>query len=131
MASSLSNFVDNLAEGIHKIKCKHLNCFPEYESVKDNLIKYKSFSCNKEYLSKTGEDLKKRFRNTFELSNIDISEFILLLRKGAYPYEYMDEWDKFNETSLPEKYNFYSNPNIKDIADSVIIIQKEFVKILK
>ena len=26
-----------------------------------------------------------------------------LLRKGVYPYEYMDDWEKFNETILPEK----------------------------
>ena len=39
--SSLSNPADNLAERIYKIKCKDGNCFLEYESVKDNLIKYK------------------------------------------------------------------------------------------
>ena len=38
MASSLLNLVDNLAEGIHKFKCKDCDCFLEYESVKDNLI---------------------------------------------------------------------------------------------
>ena len=37
MASSLSNLVDDLAAGIHKIKCKDCDCFLEYESVKDNL----------------------------------------------------------------------------------------------
>ena len=36
MATSLSNLVDDLPEGIHKIKCKDCDCFPEYESVKDN-----------------------------------------------------------------------------------------------
>ena len=25
------------------------------------------------------------------------------MRKGAYPYKYMDDWEKFNETSLPQK----------------------------
>ena len=39
MASSLSNTVDNLAEGFHKIKFKDCDCSLEYESVKDNLIK--------------------------------------------------------------------------------------------
>ena len=39
MPNSLSNLVDNLSEGIHKFKCKDCNCFPEYESVNDNLIK--------------------------------------------------------------------------------------------
>ena len=49
MASSLSNLVDNLAEGIHKIKCKDCNYFLEYGSVKGNLIKCKCLSCNKDY----------------------------------------------------------------------------------
>ena len=39
MASPLSNFVDHLTEGIHKIKCKDFDCFLEIESVKGNLIK--------------------------------------------------------------------------------------------
>ena len=40
MVSSLSNFVDNLTEGIHKIKCKDCDCHLQYESPKDKLIKY-------------------------------------------------------------------------------------------
>ena len=47
MASSLSNLVDNLAEEIPKIKYINCDCFLEYESVKDNLIKYKCLSCNR------------------------------------------------------------------------------------
>ena len=58
MASSLSNFVDNLAEGIHKIiKCKDCNGFLENESAKDHLIKYKYLSCNKDYSNKLDENL--------------------------------------------------------------------------
>ena len=49
---------------------------------------------------------------------ITISRNVLLLRKGVYSYEYTDKWKKFNETSLPEKYDFYSNLNIEDIKDS-------------
>ena len=43
MASSLSNLVHNLAERIHNTKCKDWDCFLEYESVRDNLIKHKCF----------------------------------------------------------------------------------------
>ena len=82
MASSLSNLVNNLSEGIHKIKCKDCDCFLEYESGKDNLIKYKCLSCNKDYSDKLDQKLKKRFKNTFKLSNNDANKFILLLRKG-------------------------------------------------
>ena len=66
MASSLSNLVDNLAEGIHKVKCKDFDYFLEYESVKDNLIKYKFLSSNKDYSNMLDENLKKPFKNTFQ-----------------------------------------------------------------
>ena len=32
----------------------------------------------------------------------------LLCRKGIYPYEYMDTFDKYDETSLPPRQQFYS-----------------------
>ena len=38
LASSLAILVCNLADGIHKIKCKDCNCFLEYESVKGNSV---------------------------------------------------------------------------------------------
>ena len=42
---------------------------------------------------------------------------MLLLRKGVYAYEYMDSWERFSETSLPEKKSFYSNLNMENITD--------------
>ena len=41
----------------------------------------------------------------------------MLLRKGVYPHEYMDNWEKFDETSLPYKESFYSNLNMENIDD--------------
>jgi hypothetical protein len=32
----------------------------------------------------------------------------LVTRKGVYPYEYTDSWEKLEETSLPPKEEFYS-----------------------
>ena len=43
---------------------------------------------------------------------------MILLRKGVYPYEYMDEWNKFDEKELPVKESFYSNLMIEDISDT-------------
>ena len=40
------------------------------------------------------------------------------MRKGFYPYKYIDEWEKINETSLPEKQDFYSRLNMEDITDA-------------
>ena len=39
-------------------------------------------------------------------------------KKCVYPYEYMDDWEKLNETLLPKKENFYSHLNIEDITDA-------------
>ena len=116
MASSLSNLVNNLAEGIHKRKGKDCDCFIKYESVKDSLIKYKSLSCNNNYSNKIDKKLKRRFKNTFKFSDNDINKFILLLRKGVYSYEYTDDWKRFNETTLPEKEEFCGNLNMEEIT---------------
>ena len=40
-----------------------------------------------------------------------------MLRKGVYPYEYMDNWERFNATSLHSKESFYSNLNMENIDD--------------
>ena len=42
-----------------KIKCKDCDCFLEYECVKNILIKYKCLSCNKDFLNKLDEEVKK------------------------------------------------------------------------
>ena len=52
----------------------------------------------------------------------------MLLRKGVYPYEYIDDWEKFNETILPEKEEFYSNLDLEDITDAVYIHVKRVCK---
>ena len=67
MASLLSNLVNNLKEGIPKIKCKDCHCFLEYEGVKENSIKYKCLSCNKGYSNKIDEELKKLIKNNTDM----------------------------------------------------------------
>ena len=41
----------------------------------------------------------------------------MFLRKGVYPYEYMNSWERFNETTLPNKKSFYSQLNLEDITN--------------
>ena len=118
MAKSFSNLVDNLAGKNHKVKGKDCDCFLEYERVKDNLVRYKCLSSNINYSSKIDEDFKKRFKNTFEFSYNDINKFTLLLTEGFNPYEYMDEWENFNQLTFPEKEEFYSNLNMEEITDA-------------
>ena len=41
-----------------------------------------------------------------------------MLQKDVSPYGYMDDWEKFNETSSHEKEDFYSHLIIEDITDA-------------
>ena len=44
-------------------------------------------------------------------------KFNLMTRKGIYPYDYMDSFEKFNKTELPTKEEFYSILNNEHISD--------------
>ena len=66
----------------------------------------------------SNETLIKRFHNTYQLSDNDINKFRLLSRKGIYPYECMDSWNKFEEESLPNKEYFHSELNKEHISDN-------------
>ena len=118
MATSLSKLVDNLTKSIHTNKCLDCNSCLDYVRVtKNEKLLLKCFNCDIYYKKKFNKDLIKKFKNTYSFCNNDLSKFILLLRKGVYPYEYMDSWEKFNETSLSIKEDFYSHLNMEDIED--------------
>ena len=117
MATSLSKLVDNLAEGIHSdkcIKCKSNLC---YMKVIDETLIFRCFNCKKNYKKEINKESVERFSSTYKLCNNDLNKFVMLLRKGAYPYEYMDGWDKFNEKSIPSKESFYSNLTMENITE--------------
>ena len=61
----------------------------------------------------------------------DLNKFVMLLRKGVYPYEYMDSWDKFNETSIPSKESFYSNLTMENITETDYIHANNVFKTFK
>ena len=118
MSSSLSKFVDNLSERIHNNKCADCeSCLDYVRSTKNEKLIFKCFNCEQYYKKKLNKGLIKRFASTYEFCNKDLNKFILLLRKGVYPYEYVDSWKRFNETSVPSKKDFYSNLNMENIDD--------------
>ena len=86
-------------------------------ATKDEQLIFRCFPCKKNYEKNFNKELIQRFANTYEFCNGDLHKFILLLRKGTYPYEYIDSWQRFDETSLPDKEAFYSNLNMEDITD--------------
>ena len=42
----------------------------------------------------------------------------MLLRKGVYPFEYIDGWNKFNEKIIPSKDSFYSILTLESISET-------------
>ena len=74
-------------------------------------FQFMSSSLNKLVSNLPAEALKytnKRFRK---------EKFKLMTRKGIYPYDYMDSFEKFNKTELPTKEEFYSILNNEHIRD--------------
>ena len=100
MSTSLSEFVDNLSGHFNDTECK---------SCRGNN------TCNE--CEKIIEGLIEKFPGIYQLCNGNLNKFVLLLRKGVYPYEYMDNWENFDENTLPPKEAFYSNLNLEDIKD--------------
>ena len=98
--SKLSDLVDNLS-GIFNKECK-------------SCIKCRCKKCKETWFKLTNKAVKN-FLATCQFCNLN--KFVLLLRKGIYPYEYMDSWKKFDDTSLPDKKAFYSKLNLEDIID--------------
>ena len=121
MQSKLSDLADNLSEINNKDckKCmerKKIRSECEFIGLKDNRLNYKCKECN-ETSAKSVNDLIEKFPRTYKFCNGNLNKFVLLLRKDVYLYEYMDSWERFNETSLPDKYYFYSELNLEDISD--------------
>ena len=121
MNTSLANLTDNLSEinNIDRKKCMERDKIkPECQYIKYNKNKliYKCKKCNdKSY--KSVYDLTERFANTYQFCNKDLNKFMLLLRKGVYPYECMESQERFNECELPPKESFDSELNLEDITD--------------
>ena len=106
-----------------KSECKFIK-------FKNNRLNYKCKECN-DKSCKSINGLIKRFPSTYRFCNKDLNKFILLLRKGVYPYENMDSWEKFNETPLPDIESFYSELNKEDITDEDYVHAQKFGKHLK
>ena len=53
--------------------------------------------CNRSYQKNFDENLKDRFDNAYNFCKLDINKSILMLQKGAYGYENIDDWKNFFE----------------------------------
>ena len=89
MSTSLLSLVGHLSEKLHGDECKDCKSELDYMLFEYNQLIFQCFECKRNYMKDFNKDLIDRFANTYEFCNEDINKFILLLRKGVYPYEYM------------------------------------------
>ena len=73
----------------------------------------------------------RKFPSVYQFCKGDLNKFILLLRKGIYPYEDMDNQGKFDETTIPAKESFYSKLNLEGITMKIMRTPKKYGKYLK
>ena len=79
---------------------------------KDKLIELRfiySFKFMSSSLDSLTKSLVSRGKRLFGFEDYLDLQYDLLTRKGVYPYEYVNSWDRFNKTQLPPIDAFYSN----------------------
>ncbi|KFM60901.1 hypothetical protein X975_19061, partial [Stegodyphus mimosarum] len=111
-----------IVQELGKLKGKRINC------IANNMEKYISFSIEQlqflDSLQFLPTSLQKLVENLSPQKFVIIREHFkndeipLLLRKGVYPYEYMDSFKKFNETHLPPREAFFSNITKEELSVS-------------
>ena len=91
-----------------------------------SLGKYLTFKDSYQFLgsalSTLADNLAKCGLNKFEhlkqqFPDVSDENFKLIVRKGVYPYEYMDSMERLDEGQLPPKESFYSKLNSTDVTD--------------
>ena len=123
MSASLSDLVNNMSGIFNSIECiscmgrekVNSECF--FVGLKNNRLIYRCRECKNEW-KRPIEGLIRKFPSVYQVFNGDLKKFILLLRKGVYLYEDMDNWEKFDKTRISPKEAFYSKFNLEGISDA-------------
>ena len=99
-------------------------------TIKNNQLVFQCLECKNNY-KKDYKGLIKRFANKYEFCNGDNNKFILLLRIAVHSYECIDNWERFNGTSLTDKKAFCSEFNSENITDKDYAHAQKLFKELK
>ena len=110
--------------------CKKSKSECDFIGFKNNKLNYKCKKCGGKYIKSINGSIKK-FPIASQFCNSDLNKFVLFLRKNIYHYEYVDNWERFNETSLPNKKAFYSELNLEDITNKDYAHAQKVFKELK
>ena len=92
MSALLSELVDNMSRIFNTTECKSciekikINSERCFVGLKNNRLIYRCKECKEEWKRLINELIEK-FPSIYQFCNGDLNKFVLLLRKGVYPYE--------------------------------------------
>ena len=103
-------------------------CHMNIDCIPNNMEKYMAFMLGNhlvfldsfQFMSSSLDNLTKNLPDdAFKYTQQEFikEQFNLMKQKGIYPFDYMDSFNKFNETQLPKKKDFYSILNNEHISD--------------
>ena len=91
------------------------NCEEKFKEIELRFID--SFTFMSSSLDSLVNNLAKGDHKFWGFEEYSDKQRELLLRKGIYPYEYMNSWDRFNDDRLPPREQFYSSLNMSGVND--------------
>ena len=122
MGSSLDKLVENITKCGSCENCRKDPCIHRSVSDKGPIIQHQtSYSCSEcVNCNKPGKGcVNSVYDNLKHTSNVFKGKKLNLMSwKGVYPYNYMDCFEKFDQTELPAKEHFHSILNDQDITDN-------------
>ena len=107
---------NEFTENLNTMLNTFITCVNDYDNLESSFVKtmrsnlkqlathiHKVIEINSKLLQ---QDLIKKFPNTYLMYKKDMNKFMLMIRKGIYPYEYINSWGKLKEKTLPPIENF-------------------------
>ena len=121
MSSSLDKLVENVMKCGKCETCKPDSCIRRSVSDRGRLIQHQtSYPCLEcKNCKKVGKSCVHPVYNNLKYTSEEFKgdKLHLMSKKGVYPYDYMDSFEKFDQIELPDKEHFKSIPNDQDITN--------------
>jgi hypothetical protein len=97
-------------------KEKYISFSKYVAGAKINFRFLDSYRFMAESIEKLSSFLPNEKKSITKIFYSDPAQFDLVTRKGVFPYEYLDNWDKLQDNCLPERQAFYSKITFGELS---------------